>query len=239
MRIIYLLLLFINFSVSAQIELKIDSISYVDLTSKKRNFKIKYHIKNLTNNEISFFLIPNSLIANSASSMTLFPVYKIYQNGNFEDLDGPFYEKIYPQQEEIEEEIDPEKRKKIIEEITKTYKLEYEKIINDYKQKGGTITDDSWIFQNQKLLQSTIHINPNETIAFEIKTNWNKERYYKIDDNEFYLDEKDKFEIELSLFLDKSNRKSSLLPEEFTKIKNDKNFIEGRFISNKAAINFR
>jgi hypothetical protein len=34
------------------------------------------------------------------------------------------------------------------------------------------------------------------------------------------------------------NRKEKLTEEEFTKIKNDENFIEGRFSSNKMKINF-
>lgn len=239
MRIIYSLLFLISFSVSAQIELKIDSIISKDSTPKKRTFEIKYHIKNLTPNTISFFLIPNSLIAHSASSLTLFPVYKIYQNGVFEDVDGPFYERQFKEQEQIEDLNDTEQRKKLIEEITKKYTLEYKSIVETYKKNGGTSIDDAWIYKNQKLLQQILTLKPNETKDFAIETHWNKERYYKIDDNEFYLDEKDRFEIELSLYLDKSNRKNSLSPEELLKFNNDENFIEGTFISNKVEINFK
>jgi hypothetical protein len=239
MRIIYSLLFLISFTVSAQIELKIDSIISNDISPKKRKFEIKYHIKNLTSNPISFFLIPNSLIAHSASSLTLFPVYKIYQNGIFEDVDGPFYERQFKEQEQIEDLNDTEQRKKLIEEISKKYTLEYKSIIEAYKNNGGTSTDDAWIYKNQKLLQHIVTLKPNETKDFIIETNWNKERYYKIDDNEYYLDEKDKFEIELSLFLDKSNRKNSLSPEEFTKINTDENFFQGTFTSNKMEINFK
>ncbi|WP_395061361.1 hypothetical protein [Flavobacterium sp.] len=239
MRLLYFLVFLFTFSVSAQIEIKINSISTTDLSLKKRKFTIKYHIKNLTNKEISFFLMPKTLIAHSASSMTLFPVYKIYQNGVFEDVDGPFYEKIYAEQEGFEAETDSEKRKKIIEDLTDKFNTEYEKTIEDYKKNGGKSTDDMWIYRNQKLIQSIVKLNPNETKEFEITTSWNKERYYKIDDKEFYLDEKDKFEIELSLFLDKSNRINSLSPEELSKIKKDENFIEGRFTSNKMEINFK
>ncbi len=239
MRLLYFLIFLITFSASAQIEVQIDSITSKDLSSKKRKFTIKYHIKNLTNKEISFFLIPNSLIAHSASSMTLFPVYKIYQNGIFEDVDGPFYEKMYPIQDEIEDETDTEKRRKQIDEISKKFVEEYKNILEDYKKNGGTSIDDTWIYKNQKLIQSITKLNPNESKEFEISTNWNKERYYKMDDKEFYLDEKDKFEIELSLFLDKSNRENSLSPEEFAKINTNGNFIQGTFTSNKVEINFK
>ena len=77
------------------------------------------------------------------------------------------------------------------------------------------------------------------TQNFIIQTNWNKKRYYKIDDNEYYLNENDKFEIELSLYLDKTNRKNSLSPEEFSKINSDGNFIQGTFTSNKMEVNFK
>jgi hypothetical protein len=81
-------------------------------------------------------------------------------------------------------------------------------------------------------------LKPNETKNFQIITFWDKQRYFKIDENEYYLDENEKYEFELSLYLDKLNRKEKLTEEEFTKIKNDENFIEGRFSSNKKKINF-
>jgi hypothetical protein len=81
-------------------------------------------------------------------------------------------------------------------------------------------------------------LKPNETKNFQIITFWDKQRYFKIDENEYYLDENEKYEFELSLYLDKLNRKEKLTEEEFTKIKNDENFIEGRFSSNKMKINF-
>lgn len=239
MRKINFLILFVTFSISAQIELKIDSITSTDINPKKRKFYINYHISNLTNKEISFFLIPNSLIANSASSLTLFPVYKIFQNGVFEDVDGPFYERTFKEQKDVEDINESDKGKKIIEEITKKYTLEYQDIIENYKKNGGKSNDDMWILKNQKLLQNIVIIKPNETKNFIIQTNWDKKRYYKIDDNEYYLNENDAFEIELCLYLDKSNRKNSLSPEEFLKINNDENFIQGTFTSNKIEINFK
>jgi hypothetical protein len=239
MKNFYILFLLITVSVSAQIEVKIDSIISVDVSSKKRTFSINYHITNTTNKELSFFLIPNTLIANSASSLTLFPVYKIYQNGVFEDVDGPFYERVYKEQEDVENTNDVEQRKKLIAIINQKYTSEYKTIIENYKKNGGTSTDDAWIFKNQKLLQTIVILKPNETKNYTIKTDWNKERYYKIDDNEFYLNENDKFEIELSLNLDKLNRKISLSPEEYSKFEKDKDFLQGTFTSNKMELNFK
>ena len=73
--IISLLLSFSAFAQSKMIDVKIDSITSDDSNPKRRQFKIAYHIENLTNNDISFFLRPNTLIANAAASLTLFPIY--------------------------------------------------------------------------------------------------------------------------------------------------------------------
>ena len=94
-------------------------------------------------------------------------------------------------------------------------------------------------FKNQNLLQNSVFLKPNETQNFTIQTNWNKKRYFKMDDNEYYLNENDKFEIEILLYLDKSNRKNSLSPEEFSKIISDENFLQGTFTSNKMEVNFK
>ena len=44
------------FAQKQPIELKIDSITYLDSVTIERKFTINYHIKNLTNDTISFFL---------------------------------------------------------------------------------------------------------------------------------------------------------------------------------------
>ena len=239
MRVVYILLFFITLSVSAQIELKIDTITSVDFSPKKRIFKIKYHVKNLTNNKLSFFLTPNSAVPFSLSSLTLYPLYKIYQKGIFENVDDPFYEKIFKEHDEFEYLNDSVQKNNHVNELIEKYILEYKNFVKKYKENGGTSTDDVWIYANQKLLKSIITLNSNETKEFIIEFNWNKKRYYKIEDNEFYIDKKDKFEIELSLFLDKSNRKNALSEDEFSKFNTDVNFIQGIFISNKKEIDLK
>lgn len=61
MRVNYFLLFFFTLSVSAQIELKIDSISSLDSIPFERKFTINYHTKNLTDKEVSFILYPKTL----------------------------------------------------------------------------------------------------------------------------------------------------------------------------------
>jgi hypothetical protein len=242
-KIVVLLFLFSPyvFSQNKVIDVKIDSITSDDSNPKKRVYTINYHIENLSENSISFFLIPNTLIANAASSMTLFPIYKIYHNDIFTPLDGPFFEKHGIDWETkltgIKDYTSPKAKeiiKKALEEFTAKNKI----IVDNYTKNGGKSTDDAWIIENHHLLESKITLKPKETKTFVIKTSWNKERYFKEDDLEYYLDEKDKYEFELVLDLKKTFFKERLSTEEYLKIEKDIHFIEGIFTTNKVSIIF-
>lgn len=240
---LFLAAVLISFSVFSQhkpLEVKIDSIQTDNSNPKKRTFLIHYHIENLTNEDISFFLHPNTLIANAASSLTLFPIYKIYQNNDFIPLDGPFYERLgsedWNRYNEITDKNSAE-AKALIKKITADYETRKKTIIEDYKRKGGKSNDEFWIMNNLHLLQAKMTLKPKEIKPLVIKTNWDKERYFLQDDLEYYLDEKDTFELELTLHLIKTYFKDRLSAEEYAAIAKDKNFIEGIFTSNKININ--
>lgn len=229
------------FAQTKTLEVKIDAITTDDCDPKKRAFVINYHIENLTEKELSFFLRPNTLIANAASSLTLFPIYKIYQNNSFIALDGPFYEREgnedWNKYIEMADKKTPE-AKALLQKIMNEHEVQKNMIIDNYKKNGGKVTDELWIIKNHNQWKSKITLQPKETKSFQINTQWNKERYILQDDLEYYLDEKDKFEIELTLHLIKIHFKERLSPEEFAQIEKDKNFIEGIFTSNKIEINF-
>ncbi len=240
--IISLLLSFSAFAQSKIIDVKIDSITSDDSNPKRRQFKISYHIENLTNNDISFFLRPNTLIANAAASLTLYPIYKIYQNNSFIAMDGPFYEREFS--EDLNKYVEMTDKtsteaKALLQKILTDHEVEKKKLLEDYKKNGGKSEDEDWIVKNHNQMQSKITLKPKEIKSFVIKTNWNKERYILQDDLEYYLDEKDKFEFELTLQLIKTHFKDRLSAEEYSKIVNDKNFIEGNFTSNKVDLNFK
>jgi len=237
-------LLFAIFSTFAQdkkLEVKINSITTEDVNSSNRVFNINYQIENKTNDTISFFLMPNALIANAASSSTLYTVYKIYQNGKFEDMDGPFFE--YETANELEyatlEDRNTEYAKKLLKRIQMVQSITTSKYYKEYKDNGGNSNDYKWILNRGKLLKNIVQINPNQTKEFTIKTLWNKNRFIKNDDLEYYLNENDIFEIELILDLKTDIFKDQLSEEDFKMIKENPNFIKGEFISNKFKLDFK
>lgn len=241
---IFLFAFFCSFSTFAQnpkLEVKINSITSFPVHNAATEYHINYQIENKTSNELSFFLIPNALIANSASSLTLFPVYKIYQNGIFENIDGPFFE--YETEDELEyaktEDKDSEKAKILLKKIQTSQATIAMEIYDKYKKNGGKSDNFQWVYYRQRLLNNIITLKPNETKAFTIKTLWNKNRYIKNDDLEFYLDENNTIEIELILDLKTNLFQDQLTEDDLQKINENPNFIRGQFTSNKMKIEFK
>ncbi len=240
MRIICFL--FFSVSLFAQkpaLEVKIDSIHFDDSNSKVRKYFIDYHVENLTDNEVSFVLFPTTLIANAASSMTLYPIYKIYRNNVFEDMDGPFFEA------ETKEELllrEVESDSKEFKDLIESYKANRLKLMTEYyknyKANGGQSTDVSWIDNNQKIMNSVLIMKPKEVKKYTIQTTWNRNRFIKNDDLEYYLNENENFEFQLILDLKKSSFKDSLSKEQLDTFMSNPNFIQGVFMSNKAKIEF-
>lgn len=242
MRIFYFLF-FISTLVFAQnpkLEVSINSITNQDISNSKREYQIHYQIENKTNNELSFFLLPNALIANVASSLTLYPVYKMYLNGIFEDMDGPFFE--YETENELKlaklDDKNSEEAKVLLKRIQTVNSIIASNYRENYQKNGGDKTDYKWIYQNQKLLNNIITLKPNETKLFTIKTLWNKNRFIKNEDLEFYLDSNNKIEIELILELKTNLFKDQLSDSDLEKINANPNFISGTFTSNKMELNF-
>lgn len=229
-----------SFGQNVPLAVKINSITSSDSMAARRVYKINYQIENKTSHEVQFFLKPTSLIAQAASSLTLFAVYKMYRNGIYDAMDGPFYEKMYAEQDEIQDlYIDnPTKAKAFVAKLQEKYDKQKKESLENYKLSSGTSTDENWILKNQNLLKSIVILKPNEIKTFTIETSWRRNRYFKIEDNEYYLDEKDKFEIQLHLILNKSNRQDNLSEKEFLEIKNNPNFLQGTVESNRMEISF-
>lgn len=243
MRFLYFFL-FITFTISGQnkkLEVTINSITTKDVNEANRIYHINYQIENKTKDTISFSLLPNALIANTASSSTLYTVYKIYQNGKFEDMDGPFFE--YETDEELEYATllnkESEEAKKLLKTIQANQAIVAMNYYKQYKDNGGVSEDFKWVYYRTKLLKNIVKLNPSEIKNYTIKTLWDKNRFIKNDELEYYLDENNTIEMELILDLKIDTFKDQLHEKDFKLILSNPNFIIGEFVSNKFKLDFK
>ena len=231
MRIQHLLLLIV-FSISAQnnpIEIKIDSITSRDSSEfLDREFTVNYHIENQTNNEISFFLNTNNFIPSTFSSMQYVPTYSLFQNENRIDASQIIKSKRMHFRANSN---NPETTKEFINTNRDSIKLEIQKMKSD--------TLYFWKKKNRALLNAVFTLKPKEKNHFTQKIYWNKIRYTKSDELEYYLDEKSLYSIQIELTLIKKEFSDRLTSKELQPFLTNPNFIEGYFHSNKVEIDFK
>lgn len=202
------------------VELKIESLTSVDETQEERTFTIKYSITNKTDKTIHFILNSDNLIPISAGSLNPSIYYKVYEKENSIDVSGIFTGKKTTRIFKNEAEV-----KKYNDSIVETFKNKTaEKFIQE--SKASTI----------KNIQE---IKSNQTKEFSTTFNWDKNRYFKNDVMEYYVDENEPHFFELHMNLMKEELLSKFSEEEKNEILKDKNFIKGWFTSNKVEINFR
>ncbi len=202
------------------VELKIESLTSVDETKEERTFTINYSITNKTDKTINFILKPEDLIPISGGSMRPNPYYKIYENDSSIDASGVFTGK---------------KRTKYFKNEAEMLKHR-DSIMNAITNKPFETLQRELIEMYQKNMQV---LNPNETKQFTTEFNWDKNRYFKNDVMEYYIDENESHFFELHINLMKEELLSNFSEEEQNEILKDKNFIKGWFTSNKVEINFK
>lgn len=228
-KLLFLLISFWSFSQNRPIEIKIDSITSKDSNEyRDREFTIVYHIKNLSNNEVSFFLNTKKFIPSSASSMQYVPTYRLYQNETPIDLGQVFTSNriVFTSKDFNQQSVD-----EYLKNRRDSIKLEYEKINSD--------PEYAWQKNNKAIMNSIFILKPNETKQFVQQINWDKKRYLKSHDLEYYFDENHKYFLELELTLLKSEFQDRLTKEELESIMKNENFIKGNYKSNKVEINFK
>lgn len=211
------------------IEITIDAITSVDpVDYRDREFTIVYHIKNVSDHDVSFFLNPKAFLPSIASSMQYITTYRFYQNETPIDVSQVFTgeRRVFKSDNNSP---------KAFEEFMKTkqdsIKLEMEKIKADSLY--------AWKRKNNALLNAVYTLKPKEVKQYTKKINWNKQRYVKSHDIEYYFDEKDRYFIELELTLMKKEYQDRLSKEELETIMKNPNFIKGNYKSNKVEINFK
>lgn len=234
MQKLFYLFFFVALSVSAQIELKIDSIISLDTIPTERKFTLNYHLENLTDKEVSFFLYPKTFTPNLRASQSKTIIYKIFQESDLLDIEDVFKNKKREAFFKKLEEAKTQKEKDSLLSIffKKEMNLDFQTMI---KKDGKELLKQ----EKELVVNSIISLKPKEKILYTKTLNWDKTRYYKIVDNEYYINEDKAHFIELSINLMKDGFNYNLEPEEFEKITGKMNFIQGTFTSNKMEINFK
>jgi hypothetical protein len=92
---------------------------------------------------------------------------------------------------------------------------------------------------SKRMKNHYLTLQPSQIENFEATFNWNKNRYYYLEPNEYYLDENAKHYFEFTFVALKEEFKDRIDEDLYAKIKDDPNFIKGVFISNKVEINLK
>ena len=210
------------------LRLKIDAVKYND-SINKRTFIINYQIENLTNKELTYFLNPTDFISNTRASLATKIAYKIYQDDDLINVDDII-------NDENNTKLKGAKSDKelalLMNKFLKTNGIDFD---NNNPIDSLTLSK----LKAEKLFSSMQTIRPNETKSYTKKLFWDKTRYYKLDDNEFYLDEKSNHFLEISITLLKEEYQKTVSKEMFETIAKNKNFVKGSFVTNRHLINFQ
>ena len=215
--IICLLFSIASFSQTKPLELKIDTINSSQDEDNDRRFVLQYHITNLSDKAVSFVLNTKGLIPIGAGSLRSNPYFKIYENGKSFDAQGIF--------------------------TSGKRKFESEKAVQDFNDSIRNLfakkTLEQLLLEKKKNFLNNIQkLEPKETLNFEAVLNWNKQRYFKNDVYEYYIQEKEKYYFELHINLMKEELLLDFSEEERNEILKDKTLTKGWYTSNKVLIDF-
>ncbi len=224
MRTIFLtFFLLVGLCTNAQntdIEVQIDSITHHDTSTSERIFTVHYHIKNKAKSLISLVLNTKELRSNMYNYSSWIPSYRLFQEKKMIETNTVF---------------DSKKSDAVLKKIMQDLENN-RKGLADYLLKQQ---QELTIKNSKKIIESIIKFQPNETKNFSATLSWDKNRYHKFEDNEYFLDQKTTHYLDLFLYLNKEELTSTLLPEDLKIILNDPTIITGWIYTNKVEINFK
>ena len=224
MRTLFLILfLFLFLASNAQntdLEVQIDSITHQDPSASERIFTVHYHITNKTQRPISLVLNTKELRSNMYNGSSWIPSYRLFQEKNMIETNTVFDSKK-----------DDAVLKKMMQDLENNRKG-----LADYLLKQQQELE---IKISKKIIESVVKFQPNETKSFSAALSWDKNRYHKFEDNEYFLDQKTTHYLDLFLYLNKEELTSTLLPEDLKIILNDPTILTGWIYTNKVEINFK
>lgn len=216
----YLIILLFSTTVFAQskpIEIKIDSITSSNIDDGSIKFTLQYHITNLSEKPVSFVLNTNSLIPIGTGSLIPAVYYKLYEKESSVDVSGIF---------------------------TITKGTRYFKDEAEYKRFADSLTiamknrtpEDKAQKRKELFLNNIQTFKANETKHFTEELIWDKNRYHRNDDIEYYIEEKEKHYLELHINLMTEELLLNFSEEEKKEVLKDKILTKGWFTSNKIEI---
>ncbi|NMH28548.1 hypothetical protein [Flavobacterium silvaticum] len=217
MRKFSMLLLLFAASMFGQrpVDLVLDSVNSSDKDDKYRDYEVCYHITNQTDKPVVFFLNTNSMVPVVSSSLSHAPHYKLYMDGKSVDVSGIF-------------------------DVGETYRREFKTDAEFYKYQDSLrqyyTPEQQKKSLSDNIVQSKTSLAPNEKKYFSIQLRWDKQRYQKQDEQEYYLEPGSDFELELSMHLLREELESRLEPEAYNQAIEDPDFIKGWFTSNRLCI---
>ena len=212
------MLFFVCLSAEAQkLELQIDTITVEDSDATERKFVVQYHLENLTDETLRFFLDTSGIIPSTGGSGSTYPFYKIYEEDTFLEMGSVFsgWGRTEINLEGIEEK-------------------EIEGFLLKHQKKLDSIRESKRDIRNKMMTMA-----PREVKKFSMDFYWDRNRYYQRHDMEYYLEEEAQHFLEITIVLQKHIYHQQLPEALFYEIIADPYFIEGAFTSNKMAIDFK
>ncbi|OAZ03595.1 hypothetical protein [Flavobacterium succinicans] len=235
MKRILLLIFYFPLLAAAQLQIKINTITTDNSNKNHRKFNIEYTLENTSDKEIAFFFTPNHFNSAHRGSLQTAMLFKIFENDTLIPTDG-ILSNSKNNYSKLSNILDVEEKMKTLDKMKAD---ELNITIDSLRSYRKRITSDPDFFQKEsskKLMSSIIRLPSKSSKTYHQDLYWNKKRYFKTDDNEYYLGEASPFFIELSLVALKEELSFKLSSEDFKIIKNDTSFIKGYFTSNKTLI---
>lgn len=224
MRILSLIVLyFFGWNCNAQtteVAVQIDSIAHIDPSPNERLFTVHYSITNKTKDTISLILNTRSIKPNMYNHPSWVPSYRLYQEENLVETNTIFNSK---------------KNDAALKQLMQALE-ENRKDLADFLAKQTEGTEQR---THKEILESVIQFRGNETKKFTANLSWDKNRYHKFEDNEYYLNTNDTHFLDLFLYFNKHELASRLTAEDLKNILETPNLISGWITSNKFPINFK
>lgn len=216
--IICLLLSIAAFSQTKPLSFQIDKLTTIDSTSR-RCYTLEYHIENTSDKTVSFVLNGNNLIPINAGSQIEKMYFKIFENNKSIEINNILEIGL------IQKTFEYDRNKKLSEEEFKKLQEEASKYFEEQRKRS--------------ILDNIVTLKPKETKQYKVYFYWDKERYRRQGDLEYYIHETNPHFFELAFNLMLETFENRLTAEEYKTLSSNPNIIQGWYTSNKVEIDFR